>query len=79
MRMTATSRRSLERATHVNVHALPDGMCYVMAYEYRDGVPQWAAQIQSGDGPMLYPSVAAAIRAIARVADVQVGNIVPWD
>lgn len=77
MRMTATSRRSLEVATHVNIHAWPDGKCFVMAYVYRDGVPQGVCQIQSGDGAMIYPSIAAATRAIARVTDVQVGKIVP--
>lgn len=72
MRMTATSRRNLEAATDVTLHAWPDGVCYVMAW-----VDGRCAQVQSGEGPMLYPSAAAATRAVARITDVPVSKILP--
>lgn len=72
MRMTATSRRNLEAATEVRLHSWPDGKCYVMAW--RDGIP---AQVHAGDGPMIYPSTAAATRAVARVTSAPITQIVP--
>lgn len=61
-RMTATSKRLTERASAYVVHEWVTGGCWVMVYLH--GTP---CQIQSGEGPMIYETTGAAVRAVTRI------------